>query len=256
MTAPTLAVGQQLMKRIFLVTLRVPAAIVPTVIFPLFFLVAFTGVYVSVTKVPGFPTDNIYKWYVPFMICQGAAFAGIGSGFAVGRDIENGFMDRLLLSPQPRLLLMVGTVSAYVLRALATAVLVLLLGIALGSGIPSFTGMLLLVAAVAGLSAVASCWSMGLMYRAKNIRVAPLFQLAIFITIFMSNAQVPVSVSTGWLHAAARVNPLTNIIRMSRQGFLDGGVTWSGTWPGLLALLGGIFVVGAWAYRGLLRYTP
>ena len=33
----------------------------------------------------------------------------------------------------------------------------------------------------------------------------------------------------------ARLNPITNILRLGRQGFL-GDVTWHDTWPGLLAL--------------------
>ncbi len=248
--------GWQLMVRVYLLTIRIPAAIIPTLIFPLFFLITFTGVYVSLTNLPGFPTDNIYDWFVPFMICQGAAFAGIGAGFGLGRDIESGFMDRILLTPQPRLLLMVGPIAAYVVRSLFTAAVVLAFGVLLGSALPNLAGLILLGLAVAGISIVASCWSMGLMYRAKTLTVAPLFQVVIFFSIFLSNAQVPVDVSTGWLHAAARVNPLTNVLRMARQGYLEGAISWADTWPGLLALAGGVALVGLWAYRGLLRYTP
>ncbi|MFV1990242.1 MAG: ABC transporter permease [Acidimicrobiales bacterium] len=246
----------QLMVRVYLVTIRIPAAIVPTLIFPLFFLITFTGVYVSLTRLPGFPTDNIYDWFVPFMILQGAAFAGIGAGFSLGRDIETGFMDRILLTPQPRITLMVGPIAAYVLRSLFTAMIVLTVGVLLGSALPNLGGFILLGIAVVGISIVASCWSMGLMYRAKDLSVAPLFQLVIFIVMFVSNAQVPVDVSTGWLQVAARVNPLTNVLRMARQGHLEDSVVWANTWPGLLALALGIVIVGAWAYRGLLRYTP
>lgn len=48
----------------------------------------------------------------------------------------------------------------------------------------------------------------------------------------------------------ARVNPMTNILRMARQGFVA-EITWANTWPGLVVILIGSAFFGAWAYAGL-----
>jgi ABC-2 type transport system permease protein len=78
------------------------------------------------------------------------------------------------------------------------------------------------------------------------MRGAAIMQLGLFISMFLSTAQAPLSVMTGWLHSVASVNPVTNILRLSRQGFLNrtiegqrvgGTVTWHNSWPGLLAIV-------------------
>jgi ABC-type polysaccharide/polyol phosphate export permease len=66
---------------------------------------------------------------------------------------------------------------------------------------------------------------------------------------------VPLSLQTGWLHGVARFNPVTNVLRMARQGFV-GDVTWHDTWPGLLAIVVLVVALGGLALRGLKRYLP
>jgi ABC-2 type transport system permease protein len=82
------------------------------------------------------------------------------------------------------------------------------------------------------------------------MRGAAIMQLTLFLTMFLSSAQTPLNVMSGWLHTVARYNPATNILRLSRQGFL-GDVTWDGVWGGLVALVG-LSVLTLWfARRGL-----
>ena len=78
--------------------------------------------------------------------------------------------------------------------------------------------------------------------------------------MFLSTAQAPLSVMTGWLHGVATLNPITNILRMSRQGFVNhtvnghtvgAGVTWHDTWGGLLAIVALSAAAVLFARRGL-----
>ena len=53
------------------------------------------------------------------------------------------------------------------------------------------------------------------------------------------------------MHAVATVNPVTDVIVLTRQGFL-GDVTWAATWPGLsaLAVMSAVFgALALWRYR-------
>ncbi len=73
--------------------------------------------------------------------------------------------------------------------------------------------------------------------------------------MFLTIGMVPLAVMNGWLHAVATYNPMTNILRLARQGVI-GDVAWSTTWPGLVALAGGALVLGVFALRGLRRVVP
>ena len=92
-------VALALARRSLVTILRIPAAVVPLIVMPMFFVIAFSGSFSSLADLPSFPTDNVLNWFVPFAILQGAAFAGFGTGFSTVRDIETGFYDRLLLAP-------------------------------------------------------------------------------------------------------------------------------------------------------------
>ena len=81
-----------------------------------------------------------------------------------------------------------------------------------------------------------------------------LIQVCGFSSMFLSTGQVPIHFMNGWLHAVARVNPVTNVLRFARQGFL-GDLTWTMTWPGLVALGAMVAVAGALAVHQLRRLT-
>jgi len=237
-------------------TKRNPAIMVQTIFFPTFFLLVYSGLYGPVTDLPGFPTSDVNNWFLPFMLLQGAAFSGVGAGFATAFDIDSGFFDRLLLMPARRIAILVGTILFAFIRTAIVSVAVAALGMALGAFPTDWVGIPLLILAIVLVSAIASAFSLALIYRVKDPRIAPLFSIGIFMTLFVSTAQVPLVISTGWLHLVARFNPMTNILRLARQPFLDSGVTWANTWGGLVALA--MCVVGFmwWAARGLANFNP
>lgn len=238
-------------------TIRFPGLVVSVAFFPLFFLIAYTGLFPSLTDIPTFPTDSFISWLLPFTLIQGAAFSGLGAGFSAGNDIDSGFQDRLLMMPAHRSAILVGTILMALSRAVGIGVPVYLVGVAIGADVTGgVLGVICLAIAVIGTSVISSCFALGVMYRAQDQRVAPLFQVAIFMTLFTSTAQVPLSISTGWLHTIARINPVTNILELARQASLPEGWSWGTTWPGLLALgvCGGL--LGAFAFTGLRRLTP
>ncbi len=79
-------------------------------------------------------------------------------------------------------------------------------------------------------------------------------QSGVFLAVFLSTAQMPIELLTGWLHEVARFNPMTNILTLARQGFV-GEVAWETTWPGLLALAEMAAGLGAFAYRSMQKVT-
>lgn len=249
-------VAARLAWRSIALIVRVPAAFVPTLIFPIFSVVAFSGAFSAVARVPGFPADSMVDWMVPFAAVQGAAFAGVMIGLGVARDLESGFFDRLLLSPVRPIALVAGPMGASLLRALVPFVIVLGAGALAGVHLPGGAlGLLTLFVACEGTAVAAAGWSVGMALRFGSMKVAPLVQTALFMAMFLSTAQVPLSVMTGWLHGVARVNPMTNVLRLAREGFV-GEVGWEATWGGLVTLAAGLLLFGLFAVRGLRRVTP
>jgi len=230
---------------------RLPSAFMPALMMPIFTMIAFAGTFAAITKLPGFPTDRSVNWFMPLGICFGSAFSGIGQGFSAIRDIQTGFYDRLRMSPAPRASIILGALFASWFRALLLNLVVVPVGVLLGVRFTGgLLGILTLLAASLGTATMALGWGLGIAYRFRDMRGAAIMQLTLFLVMFLSSAQTPLFVMTGWLHGVARVNPATNVLRLARQGFL-GDVTWNGVWGGLLALVGGSILTLTFAYRGL-----
>lgn len=249
--ARTLPVALEIARRSLILITRLPSAFIPSIIFPVFLIVAFSGAFNGIVNLPGFPTDRILNWFMPLSIIQAASFAGVGIGVGTARDLETGFFDRFLSAPSSRTALLLGPALAAFVRSLLPFVVVVMVGLIGGARLVGgpLTLLALLVAA-SGTCVVFTLWCMGIAFRTRSQRAAPLMQIGVFVSIFLATAQVPIAVMTGWLADVARVNPMTNVLRLARAGFL-GDVTWSDCWGGLLTLAVAIALATWWAARGL-----
>jgi ABC-2 type transport system permease protein len=230
---------------------RLPSAFVPALLMPIVQAIAFSGTFFAITEIPGFPTDRSINWYLPLAVLMGSSFSGIGIGFSTIRDLEGGFYDRLRMSPAPRAALLLGLLLSAWVRTLLVVSAVFVVGTLFGARLTDgVLGLLLLYVAGLGMATIGTGWGLGLAYRFGDMRAAAIMQLTLFLTLFLSSAQAPLSVMEGWLHGVARVNPVTNILRLARAGFL-GDITWDDVWGGMLALV----VIGSiamwFARRGL-----
>ncbi len=225
--------------------IRVPGAAIPGVLAPTIFFLGLNGVFGALTQLRGFSTGSYEAFIVPVSMLQGA-------GVNLARDYESGWVDRLLVSPAPRWVLLAGTVLAASARALIPASFVLAIALALGAGFPGIDGLIVCYLMVAAMAAVAACWGSFLALRFKSQSAAPLMQAGMMALVLTTTAYAPLALLQGWLQDVARVNPVTQVVEAARQGFV-GEVTWAETWPGLLALAGLLLVLGALALREMRR---
>lgn len=251
----TSAVAGALARRSLTRIIRIPAAIIPTVAMPVFLLISFSGAFTSVTAIPGFPTDSILAWVAPYAVIQGAAFAGVGASQSVAADLENGFYDRLLMAPGSRVGLLLGPLTAAFLRVFLPFTVVLAVafigGLELTQGL---AGLAMLLIAAEGIAVIATLWGLGIVYKFRTQRAGGLVQVGVFVAMFLSVGQVPLDVMEGWLEHVARLNPMTYVLDLARQGFI-GEITWADTWPGLLVIVVSTVAFGLWSHRGLRRLT-
>jgi ABC-2 type transport system permease protein len=245
-----LATALALVKRNLRNITRLPSALVPSLVFPIFGTIAFSSLYGAAIR-QYYPKLNALNWYVPLNAMQGAAFGGVFLAFGTIRDFQTGIFDRLLAAPLRRRALLLAVVLTAAARAMIPFVLVLTIGVLGRMTFPGgVLGVLMLLLGCIATGVLGCLWGTGLAYRFKSMAAAPLMQVGVFVLVFLSATQVPMSGLSGWLHSVARVNPATNLLRLARQGFI-GHVTWHDTWPGLLAIAGLGRLLFIFAERGL-----
>ncbi len=247
-----LATIRALMARARNELLRVPGAAIPGVLAPTIFFLGLNGVFGALTQLNGFTTSTYESFIVPISMLQGAGFTGAAAGVNMARDIEQGWLDRLLVSPAPRWVLLLGTVLSASARALIPATFVFAIALPLGAGWPGLDGLLVTYFMVAAMAAVAACWGSFLALRFKSQSAAPLMQAGMMAFILLTPAYAPLPLLQGWLQEVAELNPVTEVVEAARQGFV-GSVTWGNTWPALVALTGMLAVLGALALREMRR---
>ena len=93
-------------------------------------------------------------------------------------------------------------------------------------------------------------WACGVAMRFRSVQAGPLMQTPIFTLLFLSPVYVPLHLLQGWIHALAKLNPITYILTSGR-GFISGEpVDVALGFTIAFALCGALAV---WALRGLRR---
>jgi ABC-type multidrug transport system permease subunit len=241
-----------LMRRGLNEILRVPGGALPGVLAPTIFVLGFSAVFGDAARLRSYGGVDFLTFTCAVGMLQGAGFTGAATGVNLARDIEQGWFDRLLLSPTPRPVLLAGIVGSACLRALLPAAFLLTVALAFGVRWPGLAAVALAAVLVMGLAAAAACYAIVLALRFRTQQAAPLMQAGSFVAVLFTTAYAPRELLSGWLGAIADVNPVTHVLEGVRQGFV-GDVTWATTWPAVLAVAGLVTAFGALAVRGMGR---
>lgn len=227
-----------------------PQIALPTIAFPLFFFTAFAGGLSQVAQVPGFDFPPGYTAFqFVFVLLQSAAFSGVFTGFGLARDFEGGFAKRLLLAAPHRTGIVVGYALAALVRWLVVAVILTIVGFAVGmnvgGGVVDLVGLYVLAALV---NFCGFFWAGGIAMRFRTIQAAPLMQMPVFLVLFFAPVYVPLDLLQGWIEGVASVNPVTYLLETGR-GFIAGDAPHV---LGAFALAIGLGVAfWTWAFLGL-----
>ena len=251
--AAELATVRALMRRALNEILRVPGAAIPGVLAPTIFFLGLTAVFGKLTLLPGFTTDAYQNFLIPVSMLQGAGFTGAATGVNLARDIEQGWFDRLIVSPASRPALLAGLVFSASLRALIPATVLLGVGFAIGVDWPGIDGLVIAIVCVMATGAIAACWGVWLALRYRTQSAAPLMQSGMFILVLTTTAYAPIALLQGWLADIARINPLTKVVEAARLGFAGDPITFADVWPAVAALTGLLALLGGLALRRMNR---
>jgi ABC-2 type transport system permease protein len=150
----------------------------------------------------------------------GASQVGIGWV----RDLQTGFLPRLLNTPASPVSILAGKLLADVARLVVQALVVLALAVVLGARLRTTSGSLLsglIVLALFGAAFSALSCAIALRARAQEA-MATYVHLVNMPLLFTSTALVPRREMPAWLAAAARWNPLSLAVDAWRGALLQG----------------------------------
>ena len=212
---------------------RDPEAVIPAVLVPAIFYIMNVGALSSVTLSA---TGISFKAFaLPVSVIF--AVTGVSRASSLVLDIQNGYFDRLTITPIHRLPLLLGLMMADFALVMILSVPVILLGLAIGvrfaTGVP---GMVLFVV-------LAGCWGVaftGLPYsialKTGNPAAVNSSFILFFPFVFLTTAFAPLPALAGWMQAIAHYNPMTYVL------------------AGLRSLIGAQAVphqMGGWHWRAL-----
>ncbi len=244
------AVARAVAWRGFRQSISAPAFVIPMLLFPLFLFAALVGGLSMVADIPGIDLPSDYaSFQFVFVLLQSAAAGGAIAGIAIAIDYQTGFGRRLLLASPNRS----GILAGYALVALQRAVVIWisLLAIGLiagmdvgGSGVDLF-GLFVLAILV---NVAATLWSAGIAMRMRSLQAGPLIQMPILMIFFLAPVFVPIGLLTGWIHAIAKLNPITALLEAGR-GLIAGKPVLVGLAFVIAVAL--VFLTAIWGRSGL-----
>ncbi len=222
---PSLATqAPELARRSILRTLRQPAAIIPATLFPLMLLAINSAGLQSATSLPGFPTDSYVTFALAFAFLQAGVFAVIGTGQNLAEDNQNGFFNRLQLTPIRGPALVAGQLAGTMALGLLQATTYIAVGLAAGghiqAGVP---GAIVLVALAIVISLAFGSVGLAIGLRTSSPEsVQSVFPL-IFVFLFMSSMSLPRDlIQTDWFRTVATYNPVSYMVEGLRSLLITG----------------------------------
>lgn len=206
---------------------RLPAATLPALFIPVFFLVVNLG---QVNKIFPVTTPFLHgQHYVAFQIPVSLVFAvsSATSGLAMVTDIDVGYLDKLLAAPIRRTSLIWGRLAADLVRGIAVSILVLVVGFLFGARVRSGVVGIVLLVVLAALWGVAYAGiAIAIALKTKNVQTTNASFIIFFPLLFLTPNFVPFDLLAGPLRTIARLNPVSYIITGLRDLVLYRDIHW------------------------------
>ena len=195
-------------------------AVTPPIFIALFFFLVNIATLQRLTEnqIAGF---DFKAFQLPTAILLGVT--GVSRAPALVLDVQNGYFDRLLVTPVRRLAILLGHMAADVTVACALIVPITIVGFVIG--IRFETGVLGVVAFIA-LGALWSLAFSGFGYaialKTGNPAAVNSSFLLFFPFLFLTSSYVPRDQLSGWLEVVATWNPVTYLLEGLRSLVVDG----------------------------------
>lgn len=209
-------------------------SVIPPVFIAIFFFLVNIGTLENLTEATAGSGFDYRAFQLATAILLGVT--GVSRATVFVLDVQNGYFDRLLVTPVSRLAILVGHLVADV--AVAAGLILPVMGFGMVFGVRFATGVLGAVLFVI----LGSLWSLAFAafgyafaLRTGNPAAVQSSFLLFFPFLFLTSSYVPREALTGWLDAVATANPVTYLLEGLRALVMRGWV-WSEIGAAFLAV--------------------
>lgn len=212
--------------------LRNPAWVLIGIFQPVLYLLLFGPLLKPMIERLG---GNTYTWFVPGMLVQLGIFGAFFAGFSLIGEWREGVIEAERVTPASRAALLFGRLYRDLLQLLVQAVVLVLLGAALGMR-ASVGGVVLgvLLTLLLGGACAAASNAFALTTKSEDV-MAPVVNLVMMPVLLLSGILLPMSFGASWLQRLSDFMPIKHIVDAVRESFFgtfDGstmmwGVGWS-----------------------------
>lgn len=189
--------------------------VIPPIFIAVFFFVVNIGTLQRLTEshISGF---DIKAFMLPTAVLLGVT--GVSRAGSLVLDIQNGYLDRLLLTPVRRLAILLGLMVADVAIACALIMPILVIGFALGVRVESGPlGVVVFLLTGCAWSLAFAGFGYAIALKTGNPAAVNSSFLLFFPFLFMTSSYVPRAQLTGWLSDVAGWNPVTYVLEGLRS---------------------------------------
>lgn len=212
---------------------REPEAIIPPVFIAVFFFI------VNIATLQKLTEQNITGFdFKAFMMATAVLLGvtGVSRAPALVLDVENGYFDRLLLTPVRRLAILIGHMVADVVVACGLALPVVAIGLILGVRFEAGPAGILVFMLMAALWSLAFAgFGYAIALKTGSPAAVNSSFLLFFPFLFLTSSYVPRAQLNGWLDRVAMWNPTTYLLEGLRSVTMRGW-EWGDLAQALLAI--------------------
>ena len=190
---------------------------------PLFIGIFFFGINIAALGqvIEAGPGIDYEAFQLPVAILL--ALTGLSRAPMLVIDIQSGYLDRLAVTPVHRLALLLGLMVADLVLMVILAVVIILVGFAVGVGFetgPLGVLALILLSAAWGLAYTGFPYAIAL--KTGNPAAVNTSFLLFFPFLFLTTSYVPLEFMSGWLETVATINPVTYLFEGARSLISEG----------------------------------
>lgn len=249
MSGSALRVAGAICLRTWRATARRPVTLTFSFVQPLFWVIFFGFLFQRYDLGGAAPSRPYLDFLIPGVCAMTVLFGASQAGIGLIRDLQTGFLRRILASPASTGAVLFGKVAADTTRLVVQALILLVVGRLLGARLMLTPGSLAAAAvALAAFGAAHSSVSCAVALRARaQETMATFVHLVNMPLLFTSSALVPERHMPGWLAAISRGNPLTLTVNTCRDALLEGEDVIVGASSAVLALIAAAAFGVAWA---------
>jgi ABC-2 type transport system permease protein len=184
----------------------------------------------AMSNIKGIPTGKLpyLDFIAPGILAQGILLVAIFFGISLIWERDMGILQKILVSPAPRSILVIGRALAAGIRGIPQVfiiyVLALLLGVQVRWNPIAILGVVAMVMVAGALFSTLSLAVAAIVK--KRERFLGIGQVLTMPLFFASNALYPVEIMPSWLQTASRFNPLTYQVNALRNFMITNEASW------------------------------